>query len=127
MVSKKIAIRKVSKKRAIEEFLMITKPMHRLTTQEIKVLTLILYIYYNEEENFKREEDRWKHIFDYETKNNIKDELNISNPVFQNILTSLRKKGVLENNQVLPKFRPNILKGDEVFELTFRFELINGQ
>ena len=99
MVSKKIAVFKVGTKKAIEQFLLITKPMHKLTNQEIKVLTLMLYIYHQEYTNFARDEDRWKYIFDYETKNKIKEELGINNPVFQNILTSLRKKGVVKDNK----------------------------
>jgi hypothetical protein len=126
MVSKKIAVFKVNLKSAIKQFLYITKPMHKLTSQEINVLTLILFSYYREQVNFKRDDDVWKFVFDYDNKMNIKKELQMGNAVFQNTLTALRKKNVLKDNKVVPVFRPNIKQGDKVFELTFRFEL-NGQ
>lgn len=123
---KKVAVFKTEKKSSILQFLMITKPMHKLTSQEINVLGLIIYEYLINKENFKRDEDLWKYVFDYDTKQKIKDELNMGNPVFQNILTSLRKKKVLQNNRVVPLYVPNIEKNDEAFELTFRFIFKNG-
>jgi hypothetical protein len=96
-----------------------------MTDQEIKILTLFLFYHNKERKNFAREKDLWKHIFDYDTKLKIREELEIGNAVFQNILTSLRKKKVIKSNQIIPYFILNIKDEDEVFELIFRYKL-NG-
>lgn len=123
---KKVAQFKVSTKSCISQFLLITKPMHKLTSQEVNVLSLLLYHYTINKKNFRRDEDLWKYVFDYDTKQKIKDELEMGSAVFQNILSALRKKKVLKDNKVIPLFIPNIEDGDEAFELTFRFILKNG-
>lgn len=120
---KKVAQFKVDLRNCILQFLMITKPMHKLTNQEINVLGYLLYEYLSNRSNFKREEDLWKYVFDYDTKQRIKDRLDMGNAVFQNILTALRKKKVLVDNRIVPLFIPNIDRNDEAFELTFRFIL----
>ena len=124
--SKKVAVFKVNLENCIMQFLMITKPMHKLTNQEINVLGALLYQYIVNKNNFKREEDLWKYVFDYDTKQKIKDQLDMGNAVFQNTLTSLRKKKVLVDNKVVALFIPNIENNDEAFELTFRFIIKNG-
>ena len=124
--SKKVAVFKVNLENCILQFLMITKPMHKLTNQEINVLSALLYEYLLNKQNFKREEDLWKYVFDYDTKQKIKDKLDMGNAVFQNILTALRKKKVLVDNRIIALFIPNIEKTDEAFELTFRFLINNG-
>jgi len=125
MVSRKQANFKASTKECILSFLTITKSMHKMTDQEIKILTLFLFYHNKEKKNFARDKDLWKHIFDYDTKLKIREELEIGNAVFQNILTSLRKKKVIKNNQIIPYFILNIKEEDEAFELIFRYKL-NG-
>lgn len=114
---------KTSYKGCFEGFLNLTKPMHKMTDQEIKVVTLFMYHHYKEKHNFSREEDLWKFLFDYDTKLKIREEIGVSNPVFQNILTSLRKKKVIVNNRLAPYFMLNLEPEDRDFELIFRFHL----
>ena len=64
-----------------------------------------------------------KFVFDYDTKLKIREEIEMSNPVFQNILTSLRKKKVLKENRIAPYYLLGIKEEDEAFELIFRFNL----
>jgi hypothetical protein len=123
MVNKKQATFNTTLKGCIEGFLNITKPMHKMTDQEIKIITLFLYYYNQEKENFVREADLWKFIFDYDTKLKVREELGISNPVFQNILTSLRKKKVIQDNKITSYYLLNIKNNDDAFELIFRFNI----
>lgn len=123
MVNKKQATFTTTIKGCIEGFLNITKPMHHMTNQEIKVVALFLFFYNKEKDNFAREADLWKFVFDYDTKLKIREEIEMSNPVFQNILTSLRKKKVLIDNRIAPYYLINLKKEDEAFELIFRFNL----
>lgn len=124
--SKKVAVFKVNLESCIMQFLMITKPMHKLTNQEINVLGALLYQYLINKPNFKREEDLWRYVFDYDTKQKIKDKIGMGNAVFQNVLTALRKKKVLVDNRIVALYIPNIESKDEAFELTFRFIINNG-
>lgn len=93
---------------------------------------MALFLYYNEIEkpNFKRDEDRWNKVFDYETKALIKDELGIKDYTLQNILSSLRKnKAIVSEGDVRNKipdyYIPNIGMEETKFNLVFSFE-ING-
>ncbi len=123
MVNKKQATFKTSVMGCIEGFLNITKPMHKMTEQEIKIVTLFLYYYNEEKSNFAREADLWKHLFSYDMKLKIREKLGINNPVFQNLLTSLRKKKVIQDNKISSYYLLNINADDEAFELIFRFNL----
>lgn len=123
MINKKQATFNTTMRGCIEGFLGITKPMHKMTEQEMKVVALFLYYYNKDKKNFVRDIDLWKHLFDYDTKLKIREEIGVSNPVFQNILTSLRKKKVIQDNKITPYYLLNIREDDEAFELIFRFNL----
>lgn len=123
MVKSKQATFNTNREGCIKSFLSLTKPMHKMTSQEINILTLFLVFHYEEKDNFTRESDLWKFLFDYDTKLKIKNKLNIGDGVFQNTLTSLRKKGIIKNNRIVPYFILNIDRETETFELIFRYNL----
>lgn len=120
-LAKKVAVFKTNRLSCVKQFLHVTRHMNKLTVQEINVTSLIINEYLNNKKNFRRENDLWKHVFDYDTKLKIREELKMGNPVFQNILTALRKKNVVKDNRVIPLFIPNIEPTDEGFELVFRY------
>lgn len=112
-----------SRLKIFKQYLTITKPLNGLRPQEIEVLALFLYHFIDEQENFKRIEDCWKKVFSYETKLQIKEELGIQDYTLQNILSALRKKKVIVNNQITDYYIPKINKETENFQVIFDFSL----
>lgn len=126
-VSKKLAKFKVNNTRkAIYYYLMITKPLHKLTNVKVKLLTEILYMYYKEKPNFVRDDDAWAKVFSRAGRADIRDELGMGKQVFENYMTEYRKENVIINNQVNPSFNPMITDDCNVYEVTFRFEIVDG-
>lgn len=121
-MTKKVTIPS-NRKLIYKQYLTITKPLNGLRPKEIDVLSLLLYYNHVEKENFKRDEDRWKRVFSYETKMKVKEELEIKDYTLQNILSSLRKKKAIINNQITNYFIPKI--EDNTFRLVFEFSLAN--
>lgn len=115
----------VTTKSLFKSYLSLTKPINKLGPKEIDVLSLILYYNHAEKPNFKREEDRWRKVFDYDTKMLIKEELEMKDYSLQNILSSLRRKKVIKNNVVMPYYIPDI-DNSSTFKLVFQFQISNG-
>ena len=112
----------VNEKSIFKSYLSLTKPLNKLGPKEIDVLSLILYYNHIEKPNFRKDEDRWRKVFDYDTKMKIKEELDMKDYSLQNILSSLRRKKVVQNNVVMPYYIPNF-DGSNSFRLVFSFEL----
>jgi len=112
-------------KNLFKHYLFITKPLNKLRPKEIDVLALLLYYNYLEIPNFKRNEDRWKRVFDYSTKLQIREELEIEDYTLQNVLSSLRKKKVIVNNVITDYYIPKI-DATNNFQLVFNFNIKNG-
>jgi hypothetical protein len=75
------------------------KPFSSLRPKEMDVLAELLK--QNHLLSNIPDEHRWKIVFDYDVKLKIKENLgNMRDESFQNILTSLRKKGFIINNRV---------------------------
>lgn len=64
-------------------------------------------------------------LFSPETRHRIKDELgNMPNVVFNNLLSQLRKKGIMTKDNVInDALRPPMSIDDTSFQLVFNFEL----
>jgi len=120
--SRKVITIKATVKEVIRNYLIFTKPLSKLRPKEIDLLTEILYFNHRETPNFKREDDRWKKVFDYESKMIYKKALDIEDYTLQNLLTGLRKKKVVENNQVKKAFIPDLSKDNLM--LIFNFKVI---
>lgn len=121
-VKKKVVTIPTSLKNVLKQYLVITKPMNKLRPKEIDVMSLLLYYNILEKPNFVRDDDRWKKIFDYDTKLKIKEELEIEDYTLQNILSSLRKKGAIKDNKIQDYYIPDIDTKTENFMLIFNFK-----
>lgn len=104
----------------------ITIVFHKLTKQEMDVLALLLYHHYNLGKEITNKKILWKMVFDYEVKAKIKKELGLKDASLQNVLSSLRKKGVIQDNQIVSTYIPNIEKGSNSFKIVFNFNIIDG-
>lgn len=126
IVSKRMAGFNVDLKRAIYYYLQITKPMHKLSDKKIDLLTEILHLYTIEQKNFVREADVWKIVFDGENRAKIRNNLDMAKQVFENYMSDLRKRGVIIDNQVNPKYNPSIAPGCTSYELLFKFNIVEN-
>ena len=58
-----------------------------------------------------------------DTKRKVREECNIALPNFHVIMSKLRKKGILVNDRINPKFIPNIDEETGSFSLLLFFDL----
>lgn len=65
-------------------------------------------------------------LFDYDTKMLIKQELNIKDTVFQNTLSSLRKKNVIKNNKIINAYIPEVDNKATSFKVVFNLNIVNN-
>jgi hypothetical protein len=106
-----------------KQYVVITEPFHKLKGRAADVLSQLLYynyFYRNLETNIK-----WKMIFDYDTKLEIREYLDISGPVLENNLSYLRKKNVIVNNRVVDSFL--VIPEENSVQLVFNWNITDGQ
>ena len=100
-------------------------PYHKLRSREIEALSLFLF-YRNEiSKDVKSLEFVEKLLFSKEIRAKIKEDLGgMSNVVFNNLLTTLRKKGVItKDNKINPVLIPRMDDDSDGFKLIFDFEV----
>ena len=111
------------KKSIFRLWLEFLKPYHKLRNKEIEALSLMLYYRYELSREIPNVEMVDMILFSTETRSKIRSELsNMSQKVFNNLLTSLRKKGVLtKDNKIHHNLIPNMTESG--FKLIFNFEV----
>jgi len=117
---KKIATDKKSIFRYWLEFL---RPYHKLRNKQIEALALMLYYRYELSREIHNESMVCTILFSTETRNKMRKDLDdMSQKVFNNLLTSLRKKKVLsKSNKINPVLIPKM--SENGFKLIFDFEV----
>ena len=127
MDNKKIANINIKLKDLFFKWVDITTPFHRLTKQKKDVLSLLLYNYYK---YYKITEDQkiiWKMVFDIDTRESIKEDLDINDPVFQNILSFFRKKKIIIDKRINKIYIPNLSKDAKNFKVLFNFNIVDNE
>jgi len=112
-------------KQLFKTWLQITRVFHKLTKQQIDVLALLLYYHYKLQKQITNKKILWKVVFDYDTKAKIKEELDITDQSLQNVLTQLRKKNIIINNEIVSTYIPNLEKKSKEFKIIFNFNIID--
>lgn len=107
-------------------WLELTRPFHKLTQQQTNVLALLLYYYFEYRKDITNSRVLWKEVFDYDTKTKIQKELNIKPQGIQNVLTALRKKEIIQGNEIIKTYVPNIEYKAKEFNLLFKFNIVDG-
>ena len=120
----KVANLNTSVKGLFMKWVELTQPFHKLTKQQQKVLALFLYHHYNLKKEVTNEKILFKLLFDYEIKQKIKDELNIKDAVFQNIMHLFRKRGVIIDKKISNNYIPKLTKDAKNFKLIFNFNIV---
>lgn len=84
--------------RQVLEILKPIPPLNLLRNKELDVLAEFLY--YNDKYSHLEKDIRSKIVFDYDTKLDMREYLNMDEQSFNNHMTSLRKKGILTKRSV---------------------------
>jgi len=112
-----------SKKSIFRFWLEFLRPYHKLRTKEIEALALMLYYRYELTREIKDMEMVDMILFSTQTRTKIREDLGgMGQKVFNNLLTSLRKKEVItKDNKINPVLIPNMT--EDGFKLVFDFEV----
>jgi len=122
----KQALIKTNSKNFFKHWLILTRPLHKLKSQEINVLALLLYNYFELKKQITNDDLSWKLTFDYDTKLKIRRELNIMQASFNNVIYSLRKKKIITEGKINKSFVPILnLESSNTYSLIFKFEIVN--
>jgi len=107
-------------------WLNLTSPFHNLSIKEKEILSLFLYYHHKLRKEVNNEDLLWKIVFDYETKLKIKEELKIKDYALQNVMTSLRKKGAIQNKRINPSFVPVLAEDVSNYKIVFNININEG-
>ena len=121
-MNKKQVVIKSNRKNFFRYWMTLTRPFHKLRVKEQDVLALLLFYYYEYKKKINDERLVWKMVFDYDTKIRIKEELNIKDGNFQNLMTSLRKNNAIIHKKyfmINPAYIPRVSKVTNRFDITF--------
>lgn len=102
------------------EYLEAKKGIHKLPNHEASLLAELMYHYHILKKAMPVEKYRWKVLFDYDTKIEIRNYLNISGQALENKLTMLRRKGFIKNNQLSKEY---ILDPEDTFMLIYKWDI----
>ena len=112
-----------NKRSIFRYWLEFLKPYHKLRNKEIEALSLMLYYRYELSRQINNPEIIDSVLFSTQTRSEIRAELNnMGQKVFNNLLTSLRKKGVItKENKINHVLIPNMTENG--FKLVFNYEV----
>lgn len=99
------------------------RPFHNLTDREIDVVVSFLKYRFDLSQKISDKEILNKVLMGEDIKRQIREENNISLQHFQVIMGKLRKKNVIIDNKLNPKFIPNIQKDADNFKLLLLFDI----
>lgn len=121
MANIKRAAFKIPKSELFTYWLTFTQPLHKLPKTNQKVLAELLKLRY--EYSFKISDDELLDEFVLSTKNRaiIMDSLKLSTDRFNNILSDLRKSGVLIDNKISNNYIPIIDNKANKYSILFDF------
>lgn len=132
MNNTKIAKLKVTLKDLFFRWLDITKTFHKLNKQQQQVLALLLYYHYIYKKDVTNNKILWKLVFDYDTRVKIRGdsvfgEKGLSSNSLENILTSLRKKKIIINNEIIKAYVPDLELNAKQFDVIYQFLIVNNE
>jgi len=101
------------------------KPYHKLANKEVEALSILLYYRWELSKEVSNVALVDKLLFSSEVRLKVREDLGgMKSGVFNNLLTTLRKKGVLsKDNKIIPALIPNIRPDSTGFKLIFDFEI----
>lgn len=122
------AVLKVSIKEAFKMWLEFTRPFNKLTNQELEFMAMLLYHRHVISKEVNSEMYINKILFGTEMRKQYREEMNVHPQILLNILSNLRKKGIIVNDTIRKPFIPKISKDpkDKIFKIIFELQIDEG-
>lgn len=98
-------------------------PFHNLTEREVDVISCLTKHRYELSKVISDPELLDRVVLSEDTRKKVMEECKMTLSYFQVVLGKLRKANVLVDNRINPKFIPNIVEGENSFQLLLLFEL----
>jgi hypothetical protein len=121
----KIANINVKLKTFFRNWMQFTQPFHKLPNQQQAVLALLLFYHYQLKSEITNTKILWKAVFDYDIKIKISNELEIQPGALENLLSQLRKRKIIVDNQITPAYVPELDLKAKKFTIVFNFNIKN--
>lgn len=104
-------------------WLKFLSPLHNLTDKEINIVAVFLKHRFLLSKSIKDSSVLDEVLMSKDYKKKIKEECGITTTYFQMLMTRLKKKGAIVNNNINPKFIPkNISEDSKFFQLLLHFD-----
>lgn len=97
------------------------RPFHNLTNKEIEVISMFLKHRFILSKAINDDNLLEKVILNEDFKRQVREECGISTAHFQVIMSSLKKKGIIQKDRINPKFIPKLRGDDSNFQLLLLF------
>ena len=117
------AVLKVNLREAFKWWLEFTRPFNKLTNLELELVALLLYHRHMIYREFGSEIYIKKILFGTEMRKQLKEDLGCKTQILINLLSNLRKKGIITNDSIKKGFIPKIEKDYEGSTFRIIFEL----
>ena len=112
-----------NKYEAFETWLQLTKSLHDLTPEEIKVLAMFLSERNELQDKIIDDDLMNEYLLGTKTRKKIEIALGYEPTRLPNIISSMRKKGAIIGDKINPRFIPNLTEEQGSFRLLLNFEL----
>jgi hypothetical protein len=105
--------------RQIVEVMRSIPPLDMLRNRDLEVLAILMY--YNFKYRTVEETIRWRIINSSSTKKEMQDAISMSEDIFNNNMSHIRKAGLLDKDNKLPSFLQIIIS--DKYEVKFNFNI----
>jgi len=105
--------------RQILEIIRSFPPLDALRNRELDVLAVLMY--YNYKYRDIQEEIRWRVINDTSTKRDMQHDIDMSEDIFNNNISLVRKAGLIDKDGRIPRFLQIMI--DKKYYVNFSFEI----
>ena len=105
--------------RQIVEVLRGVPPLNSLRNRELDVLAILMY--YNYKYKKVPEDIRWRIIHDTSTRKEMQVDINMTEDIFNNNISLVRKAGLLDKSGKVPSFF--MIDLDDRYEVIFNFKI----
>lgn len=102
------------------------RPFHKLSDKEIEVMACLVKHRYLLSKSIINNELLDQIAMNDDTKRKVREECGLQQTYFQMLMSRLRKKKMIINGMINPKFIPRIEENSDSFQLLLSFNL-NGQ
>lgn len=108
--------------RQVLEIIRSIPPLDKLRTRELDVLSILMY--YNYKFANIDDELRWRIIYDSSTKKEMQKEIGVTEDIFNNNLSLIRKTGLIDKDGKLTKAL-QVIPG-KTYKLEFNFNIVEN-